>query len=64
MFDTICPSCEKRQLVFPAQVSEIINDEQGIVAVFTCWCGAVGAERLRTTAGSKQAPVPDHAMAS
>ena len=64
MFDTICPSCEKRQLIFPGQVSEIINDSQGIVAIFTCWCGAVGAERLRTAAGTAPVPVPDHAMAS
>ena len=64
MFDTICHSCEKRRLIFPGQVSEIINDAQGIVAVFTCWCGAAGAERLRTKARTEPAPVPDHAMAS
>jgi len=56
MFDTYCPECQKRQLIFPSQVTQLVNDEQGIVAIFSCWCGAPGAERLSTVAGHRPAP--------
>jgi hypothetical protein len=41
MFDHHCTSCDKRQLIFPSQVTTMTNTEHGIVVAFTCWCGAV-----------------------
>ena len=40
MFDHVCSSCHKRQLVFPSQVTSVVNTDHGIVVSFTCWCGA------------------------
>ena len=40
MFDHHCTSCDKRQLIFPSQVTTMTNTEHGIVVAFTCWCGA------------------------
>ena len=40
MFDHLCTSCDKRQLIFPSQVSSLTNTDRGIVVAFTCWCGA------------------------
>ena len=40
MFDHHCTSCDKRQLIFPSQVTTMANTEHGIVVAFTCWCGA------------------------
>ena len=39
MFDHHCTSCDKRQLIFPSQITAMANTEQGIVVSFTCWCG-------------------------
>jgi len=55
MFDHTCTACQKRQLIFPSQVSALANTEHGIVVTFACWCGA--EQRLITgkaaTAASK-----------
>ncbi|MGN6577940.1 MAG: hypothetical protein ACTHKG_19880 [Nocardioides sp.] len=40
MFATTCSSCEKRQLIFPSQVTSLANTERGIEVAYTCWCGA------------------------
>jgi hypothetical protein len=40
MFDHECTSCGKRQLIFPTQVTSVINTESGIVVRFSCWCGS------------------------
>jgi hypothetical protein len=40
MFDHECTSCGKRQLIFPTQVTSVINVDAGIVVRFACWCGA------------------------
>ena len=45
MFDHHCPACGKRQLLFPSQITGIVNDEQGIVVLLTCWCGEPAAVR-------------------
>jgi hypothetical protein len=39
MFDHHCTACDKRQLIFPSQITAMTNTEQGIVVSFTCWCG-------------------------
>ena len=40
MFDHHCTACEKRQLIFPSQVTGLANTEHGIIVSFTCWCGS------------------------
>lgn len=50
MFDFDCPSCGKHQLIFPGQITCLVNDDEGIALTFTCWCGAPGA--IRTGAAS------------
>ena len=40
MFDHNCTACGKRQLIFPSQVTSLVNTEHGIVVSFECWCGA------------------------
>ena len=40
MFDHFCTECGKRQLVFPSQVTSLVNTDAGIVVTHTCWCGA------------------------
>lgn len=40
MFDHHCTACDKRQLIFPGQVTGLTNTDHGIVVAFTCWCGA------------------------
>lgn len=40
MFDHLCSSCEKRQLIFPSQITSIANTDAGIEVAYTCWCGA------------------------
>ena len=40
MFAHHCTACDRRQLVFPDQVTALVNTDHGIVVAFTCWCGA------------------------
>ncbi len=40
MFDHHCTACDKRQLIFPNQVTSVDNTDHGIVVTFRCWCGA------------------------
>ena len=40
MFDHICTSCHRRQLIFPSQVTSLVNTKHGIEVAFVCWCGA------------------------
>ena len=53
MFDHVCTSCHRRQLIFPSQVTAIDNSEHGIVVSFTCWCGAAQNWRTGAAAGSR-----------
>ena len=59
MFDFDCPACERRQLLFPSQVTGIVNDDHGIEVLVTCWCGASGAIRTGRATGAR-----GHALAS
>jgi hypothetical protein len=66
LFDFDCPSCEMRQLIFPSRITNLVNDESGIVVVFTCWCGAPAAIRIGAgpaTAATASEP-RGHALAS
>lgn len=40
MFVHTCSTCQRRQLVFPTQLTGATNSEHGIVVTFTCWCGS------------------------
>ena len=40
MFDHHCTACDKRQLIFPSQVTSLVNTDKAIIVAFTCWCGA------------------------
>ncbi len=40
MFDHHCTACERRQLIFPSQVTSLVNTDHGILMAFECWCGA------------------------
>lgn len=40
MFDNHCAACDKRLLIFPSQVTSMVNTEAGIVVAYTCWCGS------------------------
>ncbi len=40
MFDHHCTACDRRQLIFPSQVTRIDNTDHGIVVAFGCWCGS------------------------
>ena len=53
MFDIHCTACEKRRLIFPSQVSSVVNTEHGIVVTLDCWCGA--EQKLRTGKGAARA---------
>jgi hypothetical protein len=39
MFDHHCTACDKRQLIFPSQITSVVNTEDGITVTYTCWCG-------------------------
>ena len=60
MFDHHCTACEKRQLIFPSQVTAMVNTEHGILVGFTCWCGA---EQTMVT-GSAAAKTPAVTLAA
>lgn len=40
MFDHHCTACDRRQLIFPSQVTGLVNTDHGIVVGLVCWCGA------------------------
>jgi len=40
MFVNECTECQRRQLIFPSQISSLEVNQQGTVAHYTCWCGA------------------------
>lgn len=64
MFDHYCPACEKRQLLFASQITKIVNDEQGVVVLLTCWCGEPAAVRTGKAAEPGATPSRAHALAS
>ena len=63
MFDYHCPACARRQLLFPAQVSGIVNDERGIAVLVTCWCGEPGTIRTGRAAHDSGARGSEHVLA-
>ena len=41
MFTRQCTTCERRQLVFPSQLTDVATTDSGIRVSYTCWCGDV-----------------------
>ncbi len=60
MFDYNCPECARRQVLFPSQVKQIINDDQGMAVIVRCWCGELGA--IRTGAKFEERPAESSAF--
>lgn len=54
MFDHFCTACRQRRLVFPSQVSAVVNDERGVHVRFTCWCGVEQTLDTGRAAGSRR----------
>jgi len=54
MFDHHCTACDKRQLIFPSQVTSLVNSEHGIIVAFECWCGAEQTMLTGRTAGHQE----------
>jgi hypothetical protein len=63
MFDFHCPECNRRQVLFPSQVEQVINDERGITVIVRCWCGELGALRTGARATSSH-QTPEFGLAS
>lgn len=45
MFDVYCEHCSTRRMLSVSSVRHLVNDDQGIVVVFECPCGELGAWR-------------------
>ena len=56
MFDHYCTACRRRRLIFPSQVTGIVNDERGVHVRLTCWCGA--DQTLETGRADRRRPRP------
>lgn len=54
MFDHHCTACDRTQLIFPSQVTSLVNTDHGIIVAFECWCGA---EQTMATGRRLDAPV-------
>ena len=54
-----CTSCAKRQLIFPSQITGLVNTDHGIEVSFTCWCGAD-----QTLLTGKAADLREHAASA
>ncbi len=54
MFTHVCTACERRQLIFPSQITGMANTDHGIVLAFTCWCGAEQVELTGKAAPSER----------
>ena len=48
MFTHTCSACERRQLIFSTQITDVTSAENGIAYHFTCWCGQ-GQTAVRVT---------------
>ena len=59
MFAHTCTSCRQRKLIFPSQVTGLVNTDEGIVVAFTCWCDA--PQTMLTGRRASRVPVASHA---
>lgn len=60
MFDAICATCYRRELIFPGQIIGVENAADGIVVTFRCGRGHVGCWRTGRRAAAA-APDPSAA---
>jgi hypothetical protein len=54
MFENHCTACDKRQLIFPSQITGMANTDHGIVVAFRCWCGV--EQTMLTGNAARRAP--------
>jgi hypothetical protein len=40
VFARLCTACSRRQLIFPSQITGVVNTDHGIEVHYRCWCGA------------------------
>jgi hypothetical protein len=40
VFARHCSACSRRQLIFPSQITGVVNTDHGIELHYRCWCGA------------------------
>jgi len=40
VFTNRCSSCDRTQLIFPSQVTGLVEGGSELVLAYTCWCGA------------------------
>ncbi|GAB2695699.1 hypothetical protein [Thalassiella azotivora] len=57
MFDVYCEHCTTRRMLSVSSVRGLVNDELGIVVVFECPCGQLGAWRTGRKHTEQAAPV-------
>lgn len=60
MFVHHCTACERRQLIFPSQVTAVAETGAGMKVSFTCWCGA----EQTVLAGARAAAPAKHSLAA
>ena len=58
MFLNECTACGREQLIFLSQVSAYEETSRGVVAHFTCWCGAPQTW-LASPAADSRSSLPD-----
>jgi len=68
MFQHTCSACQRRELIFPSQVTGMENTDHGIVVTFTCWCDAeqtmvTGVKAAQPTDGPTVEPATAPALA-
>ena len=51
MFDVHCPRCATRVLLDESRIEAVVNEPDGIVVRYRCWCGTPGM-RPRVGAGA------------
>ncbi|CAN5449063.1 hypothetical protein BH09ACT12_BH09ACT12_07590 [soil metagenome] len=49
MFIHTCSACERRQLIFNTQITEVSSVDAGVAYHFTCWCGQAQTAVRSTT---------------
>jgi hypothetical protein len=40
MFANHCTDCDTRKLIFPSQITHLVNSDDGIEVTYSCWCGS------------------------
>lgn len=65
MFKHLCTACNRTQLIFMSQFTGVVGSADGVVATFTCWCGATQtshADFFGVTAEDAEAQVAEREL--